>query len=270
MKRFLLLLPLALLSAGCGSRPTPQAVVQQMQKAYAGLRSYQDQCVTTASSAENRTPATVMQERFAYQAPNRFFFGIHDGERVISLVVSDGTNVTSVSSSQPFAMRAAAPPKLAGSRDMMEKLHVPLMNGPLTFLVSGDPLEGKKSRLLDDQMLDNQQMRVVEVTGEETVRLWIGEKDHLLHRVERSVKRTHGTSTVTEDVVDTRQDLAVDQPVPPERFAFAVPRGYPVQTLVDLLDRPAPPVKLASLDGKAYDLASLKGKVVVLNFWAFW
>lgn len=33
---------------------------------------------------------------------------------------------------------------------------------------------------------------------------------------------------------------------------------------------PAPPASFTSLDGKTFDLASLKGKVVFINFWATW
>ncbi|MEW5787973.1 MAG: TlpA disulfide reductase family protein [Pseudomonadota bacterium] len=33
---------------------------------------------------------------------------------------------------------------------------------------------------------------------------------------------------------------------------------------------PAPPLKLKDLDGKPHDLADLKGKLVVVNYWATW
>ena len=37
-----------------------------------------------------------------------------------------------------------------------------------------------------------------------------------------------------------------------------------------LLDKPAPPIQLNDVNGKPFDLAALKGKVVLLNFWASW
>ena len=36
------------------------------------------------------------------------------------------------------------------------------------------------------------------------------------------------------------------------------------------LDRPAPPLIVRELDGHEFDLARLRGKVVLINFWATW
>jgi thiol-disulfide isomerase/thioredoxin len=69
--------------------------------------------------------------------------------------------------------------------------------------------------------------------------------------------------------------LKVDQPVPPATFAFVPPadaREQPAQTAgrTDLTGTVAPTFKGVSLDGKVYSLESLKGKTVLLDFWASW
>ena len=69
--------------------------------------------------------------------------------------------------------------------------------------------------------------------------------------------------------------LKVDQPVPAALFAFTPPPDAKEQAVqnagrVDLTGKAAPSFKAVSLDGKAYSLESLKGKPVLLDFWASW
>jgi len=69
--------------------------------------------------------------------------------------------------------------------------------------------------------------------------------------------------------------LKVDQPIPVATFAFVPPadaREQPAQTAgrTDLTGTVAPTFKGVSLDGKVYSLESLKGKTVLLDFWASW
>src|SRR5262249_26238323 len=240
-------------------------------RTYAEMKSYEDRCETTATGpGQSLAPQVVMEERFSYQAPNRFFWGVHSGDQLIAAAACDGKTIQCVHGDRPYAMRAEAPKTLVGSVPLLRRLTVPLMNGPLMFLVGADPLAAGRSRLLDDETLDGQTMRVVEISGDQTVRLWVGEKDHLLHRVQRTVIASQGAAPQAQEVTDTRKQVSINQPVPPNRLAFALPSGFPVQQVVILENRPAPPVKLASLDGQTYDVASLKGKAVVLTFWAFW
>jgi thiol-disulfide isomerase/thioredoxin len=71
------------------------------------------------------------------------------------------------------------------------------------------------------------------------------------------------------------RSLKIDQPIPSSMFAFIPPadaKEQPAQTAgrTDLTGTVAPTFKGVSLDGKAYSLDSLKGKTVLLDFWASW
>jgi len=69
--------------------------------------------------------------------------------------------------------------------------------------------------------------------------------------------------------------LKVDEPIAADVFAFSPPadaREQPSNATgrVDLTGKDAPEFKAVSLDGKSYSLESLKGKPVLLDFWASW
>jgi thiol-disulfide isomerase/thioredoxin/outer membrane lipoprotein-sorting protein len=70
--------------------------------------------------------------------------------------------------------------------------------------------------------------------------------------------------------------LKIDQPVAADLFAFVPPADAREQApqsagnRVDLTGKDAPPFRGVSLDGKAYSLDALKGKPVLLDFWASW
>jgi thiol-disulfide isomerase/thioredoxin/outer membrane lipoprotein-sorting protein len=77
-------------------------------------------------------------------------------------------------------------------------------------------------------------------------------------------------------ILQVAHNLKVDQPVDGTLFAYTPPadaREQAPQTAgnrVDLTGKDAPLFRGVSLDGKTYNLAELKGKPVLLDFWATW
>jgi peroxiredoxin len=53
-------------------------------------------------------------------------------------------------------------------------------------------------------------------------------------------------------------------------FALVLSAALAVDPAADLVGKPAPPLEGETLDGRALKLDDLRGKVVVLQFWAVW
>jgi thiol-disulfide isomerase/thioredoxin len=92
------------------------------------------------------------------------------------------------------------------------------------------------------------------------------------------VSQTAGAAPVEykSKITQLTRDLKVDQPVKADLFAFVPPADAKEQPAavagnrVDLTGKEAPAFRGVSLDGKVYTSEELRGKVVVLDFWATW
>jgi|SRR5688572_20413200 len=77
-------------------------------------------------------------------------------------------------------------------------------------------------------------------------------------------------------ILQVTHALKVDQPVAATLFAYTPPPDAREQApqaagnRVDLTGKDAPSFRAVSLDGKTYNLEELKGKPVLLDFWASW
>jgi thiol-disulfide isomerase/thioredoxin/outer membrane lipoprotein-sorting protein len=77
-------------------------------------------------------------------------------------------------------------------------------------------------------------------------------------------------------ILQVTHGLKVDQPVAANLFAYTPPADAREQApqiagnRVDLTGKDAPSFRGVSLDGKTYSLEELKGKPVLLDFWASW
>jgi thiol-disulfide isomerase/thioredoxin len=95
------------------------------------------------------------------------------------------------------------------------------------------------------------------------VRWYLGREDHLPRRVDQI--RSRGTLVVS------LSDLEVGPQLDTDTFVIEVPEGYKVRHLGLLpVGSPAPNWTLPTPEGGSVSLESLRGKVVVMDFWATW
>jgi outer membrane lipoprotein-sorting protein/thiol-disulfide isomerase/thioredoxin len=110
------------------------------------------------------------------------------------------------------------------------------------------------------------------------VTYFIGQKDHLLHRIQSTSREGAKVRRYSETYFDVRGNPKI----PIHTFAFIPPPSahqakleefFYEQNMVSKAVRVGgfpPPLKDVDLKGNAIDLKSYKGKVVLLDFWATW
>ena len=104
-------------------------------------------------------------------------------------------------------------------------------------------------------------------------RWYFGQEDSLPRRVERIYK----TGAVTGSRILTISNLEVDPEFTAKDFTLDCPKGYETKEYENPANRPllavgakAPDWKLKTPDGQTVSLKSLRGNVVVMDFWATW
>jgi hypothetical protein len=97
------------------------------------------------------------------------------------------------------------------------------------------------------------------------------EADLLVHRIEARY------SDGSDQLVDELTDVTVDQPMTAASFMYKLPRGAHPETPFITTSKPtfasgapAPDFTVTTAEGRPLRLSDLKGKVVVLDFWATW
>ena len=113
-----------------------------------------------------------------------------------------------------------------------------------------------------------------------TITTWFDKK--LLLDLQRDVimKASIGGTDTETHIKMVKKNLVIDGPIADSTFTFTPPEGAQevaklslfggAESTPDLAGKPAPDFTVQGVDGKPYSLASLKGKPVLLDFWATW
>ncbi len=294
--RLLALLPV-LLAAGPALAATPpaappdaMALLGRVGEHYRALSSYQYEGVLTIRMSGQGLAGQTLEVPLVLAADRigRLHLDVRNPQ-VGMLQVSDGRQTTTlVYSLGQYQQRPAEPPA--------DTTHVPPppQNSPLAryfaggqnvldaTVISGEPVtvEGRTA----DCWVVRCKTRAPQAapgdsSGQAVNTLWVDKARDVVLRDSTWMEGKNpgnGQPIVMEQVL--RYDVArVDQPLDDSLFAFTAPAGAKLvqqfgaeQQESPLIGKPAPTFTLKGVKGSTVSLASYKGKVVMLDFWATW
>jgi len=272
------------------------AVLRAMADYYTNLTSFTVDIATyrIVTKGDKSRDALVLQA-VAMRRPNGFSL-VQTGADGELTVKSNGSAVTTyladirqyiVTPAPETFEQVATEPSQQPMRLALEQISV------LGALVLGDPygwlMDGvARTRYVGLEKLDGGRYHHVVLSHEETdwnlwvasggaplLKMMVPDLSRAIAAASKDSPELHG---VKLDVTMLFENWTVNADIPDSRFAFAPPRGVRRVERFSLEDSPhgmlgrrVPPVRLSLLGGGELDLASHRGKaVIVLEFWASW
>ncbi|HLX64745.1 MAG TPA: DUF2092 domain-containing protein [Planctomycetota bacterium] len=305
MKRIPLFSCLFAMSVAFGAEPKPDdasakldskaiAILRSALEYLNGAQTYSTTLTNTVAldGGPNKKKETTAKYDIYVERPNKLALIVKDGN-LRCAVVSDGKTLCAFAPPLKKYAVKEAPKDLAEIFNIGE---MRLVREDLSNLLFLDQVTMKDAL---DILMDG--VQTLSITGVEPLGdvkahhlhftqadidwdMWIQEgKQPLVRKVsiegEQMMSDKDGPVKVKKTIVTTFDDWKINAPIPSERFVFTPPQDTTkVPAIVKEMPNPmtlvgkaAPPVKLKALDGGMVDLASFKGKnVVVLDFWATW
>lgn len=276
---FTLLLPLFAQTA-----PDAKDLLKQSGEALNKLRSYQyeSEMATEMTMAENPLKMT-MTNSIAAVNPDRKRVESKSQMGGLTLISDGEYTWIYVPMLNQYTKKAA----LQRPEDMLASLGI---TDPMQLYkeakIAGEEaleVEGKKYDCWVIEMRIDKfpmpQMQGMSLT-DSLVRLWIAKDLKVNLQANMSAKMQGGPMPKPMEMrmKMTMLSLKLDPDLPDSLFHFTPPEGakevadfaMPGISKPDLTAKPAPSFKVQSLDGRTQDLAELKGKVVLLDFWTTW
>lgn len=264
------------------SEPTADELLRKSMDAYAGFKSFQADC--------DWTMADKMKEKrsIAYESPNKFKIVSAEGEAKMTSVSDGKTQIEFVGPEMP-AREQTAPTGLSEVDSMI--LGNPMMGGSLLYaffggsedidVVAGDGI--KKLSAAKGFPENAWNVHVYDSGRYGNVTFTIGEDSGYVYEIrydsepllklarDRGMK---GAEDAKMDVVETYSNIKTNASIDAATFETELPKTY---TVIKSENEPpfpigqkAPDFEVSTLDGQTRKLSDLKGKVVLIDFWATW
>ncbi|HSU66398.1 MAG TPA: redoxin family protein [Tepidisphaeraceae bacterium] len=269
-----------------------QQLIDQISSAYSGLHSLNlSGTIAVNLQVEGSSPETHSADfTSAYVAPNRFRHQVKDDV----LIGNTGQKLYTFQLGENAYTQADAPKERVATKDLPKSLAglLSIQDPSLVLAISKSPADELLSDVTDvtkadDTKIDDLSCPTLKFAQKDksVVTVALDPQTHLLRQARFDLTpqlKTRRPDLTKALVTVTYTETTADEPSKDELFAWSPPPGAKdaaAMAVAQRMDAPeasqlegkaAPQFKLDGLDGKPVSLADLKGKVVVLDFWATW
>jgi thiol-disulfide isomerase/thioredoxin len=267
--------------------PKVEALLKQSTAAYKKLKSYQHTETWKIVFKGPQGEQTQEQEyTLALQRPNKFIFKSNKASQ--DAAASDGKSFVNFRAQLQEYTKIPAPATYAGINIVDDVMFQPQATYLIALMLQGDALADKD---IDRLLTQGKVGPSATVDGKPADTLVIASDavtmtfyfDAATHRLIKGMQKFAGRPiTLTETITGVKANMPVDAAVftytPPTDAKlvtkFTDPQAAEEAAMSALSakyeGKPAPDFTLKDHDGNEVALSSLKGKVVVVDFWATW
>lgn len=284
--------------------PQAQQVVDGFSKFFAAAKGFRTSVdVTVVVESEGRKQTRSFKQKLAAERPNEFLYALESPE-INASVISDGKELSLFISGYDKYASEKAPATLAeilGKNIVVSVMQLGNAANVATALVSDDPaaklltgvtaleyggtveLDGAKCHLLRATAEPMDWQIWIDAGQQPLVRQFLPDVAGAIARMAKARGQESPVANIKVTNTVSYTNWEIDPKFADDAFAFHAPDdakkvasfaeilGQPEPAAYSLLGKPAPPIDLELLDGGRLDLASFKGKhVVILDFWATW